>query len=106
MDITHFLIFLIIGAMVGWLAGAIGTTGRNGVMGNSLIGMIGGAASGSLFSLPIIGGGLMVSMVSSAVGAGILLYGVGRFRFKNAKASSIYFKGDELWIRRKPLNRR
>jgi hypothetical protein len=36
----------------------------------------------------------------------ILLKGDDIIIFKNAKESSIYYKGDELWIQRKHLNRR
>ena len=75
------------------------------LLNNILIGIIGGGLSGIVCNLSaIINGGLIESMMTAAIGAGVLLYGFERF--KNANKSSVHFKGDELWIRRKPLSRR
>jgi hypothetical protein len=104
MNITSFLVFTAIGGGAGWLVGTVIKSWGCGVIGNILIGGISGGASGYLYGLPLVGGGLVGSMVVAAIGAGSLLWGVGCYR--NDKESSSYFKGDELWIRRKPLNRR
>jgi uncharacterized membrane protein YeaQ/YmgE (transglycosylase-associated protein family) len=105
MEITDLVIFLVIGTMVGWLAGTIMKSGGFGLPANILIGIVGGVVSGFLFRLMEISrGGLISLMVTAAVGSTVLLYAVGLF--KNGKKSSIHYKGDELWIQRKPLNRR
>jgi uncharacterized membrane protein YeaQ/YmgE (transglycosylase-associated protein family) len=88
MDITGFLIFLIIGGVAGWLAGTIMKGGGFGLPGNILIGIVGGIVGGFLFRLLVIAaGGLIGSMVTAIVGAVGLLYVIGLF--KNRKESSI-----------------
>jgi uncharacterized membrane protein YeaQ/YmgE (transglycosylase-associated protein family) len=105
MEIIDLIIFLIIGTVTGWLAGTIMKSGGFGLLVNILIGIIGGVVGGFLFRLlEITGSGLIGLLVTATAGAVMLLYAFGFF--KNAKESSIHYKGDELWIRRKPLNRR
>jgi uncharacterized membrane protein YeaQ/YmgE (transglycosylase-associated protein family) len=88
MDITGFLIFIVIGAIAGWLAGTIMKGGGFGLPGNILIGIVGGIVGGFLFRLLVIAaGGLIGSMVTATVGAVVLLYVIGLF--KNRKESSI-----------------
>lgn len=88
MDITGFLIFIVIGATAGWLAGTIMKGGGFGLPGNILIGIVGGIVGGFLFRLLVIAaGGLIGSMVTATVGAVVLLYVIGLF--KNRKESSI-----------------
>ncbi len=41
MDITSLIIFLVIGAIAGWLAGIIMKSGGFGLVGNIIIGVIG-----------------------------------------------------------------
>ncbi len=104
MDITSLLIF--IGAAAGWLSGTCMKNGGFGLLGNSLIGIVGGVAGGGVFRLLglSIGGGLIGTMVSVTAGAATLLAVI--VRLKNGKKTSIHYIGDELWLRRKPLNRR
>jgi uncharacterized membrane protein YeaQ/YmgE (transglycosylase-associated protein family) len=88
MDITGFIIFLVIGGVAGWLAGTIMKGGGFGLLGNILIGIAGGIVGGFLFRLLVIAaGGLIGSMVTAIVGAVGLLYVIGLF--KNRKESSI-----------------
>jgi uncharacterized membrane protein YeaQ/YmgE (transglycosylase-associated protein family) len=88
MDITGFVIFLVIGAAAGWLAGTIMKGGGFGLFSNILMGIVGGIVGGFLFRLLVIAaGGLIGSMVTATVGAIALLYVVGLF--KNRKESSI-----------------
>ena len=105
MEITDLLIFLVIGTVAGWLAGIMMKSRGFGLLANILIGILGGVVGGFLFRLlEIAPSGLIGLIVTATVGAVMLLYAFGFF--KNAKESSIHYKGDELWIRRKPLNRR
>ena len=88
MDITGFIIFLVIGAGAGWLAGVSMKGGGFGLIANILIGIVGGIAGGFLFRLLVIAaGGLIGSMVTAMVGAVGLLYVIGHFR--KSKVSSI-----------------
>ena len=51
MDIMGLLIFLVIGALAGWLAGTIMKGGGFGLLGNIIIGIVGGVVGGFLFNL-------------------------------------------------------
>lgn len=75
MDVTGLIIFLIIGAIAGWLAGAIMKGGKFGLIGNIIIGIIGSVIGGSVFGfLGISAGGLIGSIVTATAGAILLLY--------------------------------
>jgi len=78
MDIINLLIFLLVGAIAGWLAGLI-VKGRGfGVAGNIVIGVIGAVVGGYLFGiLGITTGGLLGAIVMATIGAAALLYVVG-----------------------------
>ncbi len=75
MDIISLIIFLAIGALVGWLAGTI-VKGRGfGVIGNIVVGVVGAVVGGFVFGfLGITTGGLLGSIIMATVGAVILLY--------------------------------
>lgn len=75
MDIMSLIIFLAIGALVGWLAGNI-VRGRGfGVLGNILVGIVGAVLGGFVFGLlGITTGGLLGSIIMATIGAVILLY--------------------------------
>lgn len=70
-----FLIFLIVGAIAGWLAGVVVKGGGFGLLGDIVIGIVGGIFAGWLFGyLGIsLGGGILGAIVSAAIGAAILL---------------------------------
>ena len=76
MDLVGILIFLLIGAIAGWLAGQIMKGGSFGLLGDMIIG-IDGAAIAS-FLLPrlgiVIGGGVLGAIVNATIGACILLF--------------------------------
>jgi uncharacterized membrane protein YeaQ/YmgE (transglycosylase-associated protein family) len=75
MGIESLLIFLIIGAIAGWLAGLVVTGYGFGLIGNIVVGIVGAFIAGFLF--PRIGfglgGGIIGSILSAAIGAIILL---------------------------------
>lgn len=75
MDIISLIIFLAIGALVGWLAGTI-VKGRGfGILGNIIVGIVGAVLGGFIFGLfGITTGGLLGAIIMATIGAVILLY--------------------------------
>ena len=74
MTLTGFIIFLVIGAVAGWLAGVIMKGGGYGLVGDIIVGVIGSLIGGWLFGLlGIAAGGLIGSIVAAVVGAIILI---------------------------------
>jgi len=75
----NLVLFLVIGAVAGWIAGQIMKSGGFGVIGNIIVGVIGGVLGGWAFGALGIsaGGGLVGPLVTSVVGAVILLFIVG-----------------------------
>jgi len=73
------LIFLIVGAVAGWLAGQIVKGHGFGLVGNIVVGIVGAFLAG--FLLPCVGlaiGGRMVAAINNAmIGAIILLVLIG-----------------------------
>jgi uncharacterized membrane protein YeaQ/YmgE (transglycosylase-associated protein family) len=74
MDIISLLIFLAIGALVGWLAGFILKENGLGLLGNIIVGIIGSVMGGYLFSLlGITTEGYVGFIIMAVIGAVILL---------------------------------
>ncbi|MBI3433644.1 MAG: GlsB/YeaQ/YmgE family stress response membrane protein [Proteobacteria bacterium] len=75
MAIEVVVIWLIIGAIAGWLAGMIMKGGGYGLVGNIVVGIIGAFIAGWL--LPklgiVIGGGFVAAVINAVIGAVILL---------------------------------
>ena len=72
------IVFLVIGAIVGWLAGVIMKVGGFGVIGNIIVGILGAMLGGWL--LPRLGvtiGGEFGGFITAVIGAVILLFIVG-----------------------------
>jgi uncharacterized membrane protein YeaQ/YmgE (transglycosylase-associated protein family) len=71
----EFLIFLIVGAIAGWLAGVVVKGGGYGLIGDIVVGIVGGFIAGWLFPRfgISLGGGWIAAIISSAIGAIILL---------------------------------
>ena len=75
MDITSLLIFLLIGAVAGWIAGSVMKGKGYGIIGNMVIGIIGAIVGGLLFGLlGISAGGIIGSLVTATVGAIVLIF--------------------------------
>jgi uncharacterized membrane protein YeaQ/YmgE (transglycosylase-associated protein family) len=70
------IVFLVIGAVAGWLAGVIVRGYGLGLVGNIVVGVIGSFIGGWLFSHfhLVHGGGLLGDVVGATVGAVILLF--------------------------------
>lgn len=79
MDATALLVFLIVGAVAGWLAGLIVKGHGFGLVGNIIVGIIGAFLAG--FLLPrlgiAIGGGIVAAIINALIGAVILLVIIG-----------------------------
>jgi uncharacterized membrane protein YeaQ/YmgE (transglycosylase-associated protein family) len=69
MDYVGLLIFIVIGAAAGWVAGILMKGGGFGLLGNIIVGVVGAIAGGLLFSLL----GVIGSIVTAIVGAAALL---------------------------------
>jgi uncharacterized membrane protein YeaQ/YmgE (transglycosylase-associated protein family) len=76
------IIWLIVGAIAGWLAGLIVRGFGFGLLGNILVGIVGALIAGWL--LPrlgiVIGGGLVAAIIHATIGAVVLLLIVGLIR--------------------------
>jgi len=82
MGLEALLIFLVIGAIAGWLAGIIMRGGGFGLIGNIIVGVLGAFIGGYLLPrLGIsVGGGWIDQIVTALIGAVILLFIVGLIR--------------------------
>jgi uncharacterized membrane protein YeaQ/YmgE (transglycosylase-associated protein family) len=74
MTFSGLIMFLLIGAVAGWLAGQIMKGGGYGLIGDIIVGVIGAEIGGWLFGvLGIAAGGLIGSLIAAVVGAIILI---------------------------------
>ncbi|HXQ12473.1 MAG TPA: GlsB/YeaQ/YmgE family stress response membrane protein [Caulobacteraceae bacterium] len=75
MGIESLLIFLLIGALAGWLAGIVVRGGGFGLIGDIVVGVIGSFIGGWVFGLLHIarGSGFLGSVIGAFVGAVVLL---------------------------------
>jgi uncharacterized membrane protein YeaQ/YmgE (transglycosylase-associated protein family) len=82
MDPTTIVIWLVIGAIAGWLAGVIMKGYGFGLIGNIVVGIIGAVIAGWL--LPrlgiYIGAGFVPQVINAVIGAVILLIIIGFIR--------------------------
>ena len=82
MTIEGLIIWLVIGAVAGWLAGQIVKGYGFGLVGNIVAGIIGALIAGWL--LPRIGfalgGSIIADIINAVIGAVILLFVIGLFK--------------------------
>jgi uncharacterized membrane protein YeaQ/YmgE (transglycosylase-associated protein family) len=74
--LVSFIIWLIVGAIAGWLAGQVVRGGGFGLIGDIIVGIIGGFIAGFLLPMlhfPLIGGPYVSAIIQSFIGAVILL---------------------------------
>ena len=76
MDPQALIIWLLIGAIAGWLAGQIMKGGGFGLVGDIVVGIIGAFVAGALFPrLGVnLGGDILGAIISAAIGACVLLF--------------------------------
>jgi uncharacterized membrane protein YeaQ/YmgE (transglycosylase-associated protein family) len=84
MNAEQLLVFLVIGAVAGWLAGKIIKGGGFGILGNIIVGILGAVIGGWLFGILgiSVGGEWIGPLVTATVGAVVLLFVVGLIRSK------------------------
>jgi uncharacterized membrane protein YeaQ/YmgE (transglycosylase-associated protein family) len=75
MGIDSIIVWLIVGATAGWLAGLIVKGGGFGLLGNIVIGIIGAVVAGWLLpALGIhLGTGIIAAIIDSAIGGVVVL---------------------------------
>jgi len=82
MGIESIIVWLIVGAIAGWLAGLIVKGYGFGLIGNIVVGIVGALIAGWL--LPrlgiAIGGGFVAAIINAVIGAVILLVIIGLIR--------------------------
>ena len=75
MDVQSIIIWLIVGAIAGWLAGMVVKGGGFGLIGDIIVGIVGAVIAGWL--LPqlgiVIGSGIIAAIIDAFIGAVILL---------------------------------
>jgi uncharacterized membrane protein YeaQ/YmgE (transglycosylase-associated protein family) len=75
MDIQSIIIWIIVGAIAGWLAGMVVKGGGFGLIGDIVVGIVGAVIAGWL--LPqlgiVIGSGIIAAIIDAFIGAVILL---------------------------------
>lgn len=75
MDIINLILFLVVGALAGWLAGIIMKGRGFGLIGDIIVGIVGAVFGGFVFGLlGITTGGLLGSIIMATIGAIIFLY--------------------------------
>ena len=72
-------LFLLIGALAGWLAGQLMKKGGLGAIGNIIVGCMGAVLGGFLFDLlgVSVKGGFAGSLITALFGAIVLLFLIG-----------------------------
>jgi uncharacterized membrane protein YeaQ/YmgE (transglycosylase-associated protein family) len=75
MGIESLIVFILVGAVAGWLAGLIVKGYGFGIIGNIVVGIVGAFIAGLIF--PAIGlafgGGILAAIIHATIGAVILL---------------------------------
>jgi uncharacterized membrane protein YeaQ/YmgE (transglycosylase-associated protein family) len=82
MTIEALIIWLVIGAVAGWLAGQIVKGYGFGLIGNIVVGIIGAVLAGWLLPLAgfVLVGGIIAAIINAVIGAVILLVVIGLFK--------------------------
>lgn len=72
----HFVMFLVIGLIAGWLAGVLVKGGGFGVVGDMVVGVLGALLGGFIFEKMGVsaGGGPVGGFIVATIGAIILIY--------------------------------
>ena len=81
MDLGGLIVFLLIGALAGWLAGKLMKRGGFGLVGNMALGIVGAVIGGYVLTMfGIAAGGLIGSIITATLGAVLVLFVVGLVR--------------------------
>ncbi len=74
-------LYLLLGAVAGWIAGNLTKGGGFGLLGNIIVGVLGGVLGG--FALGLLGftsSSIIGSLITSVIGAVLLLWIVAKIR--------------------------
>ena len=84
MNTEQLLVFLLIGAIAGWLAGVLMKGGGFGLVGDVIVGVLGAVLGGWLFGILgiSVGGKWVGPLVTATVGAVVLLFVIRLIRNK------------------------
>ncbi len=76
MGIESLVVFILVGAVAGWLAGMIVKGFGYGLLGNIVVGIIGAFIAGMVFPAVglSLGTGIVAAIIHSTIGAVILLF--------------------------------
>jgi uncharacterized membrane protein YeaQ/YmgE (transglycosylase-associated protein family) len=82
MDALSIILWLVVGAIAGWIAGELMRGRGFGLIGNIIVGIVGAVIGGLLFGALNIGPGMGIigSLITAIIGAVILLFIVGLFQ--------------------------
>ncbi|MCG6121686.1 MAG: GlsB/YeaQ/YmgE family stress response membrane protein [Microvirga sp.] len=82
MGVESLLVFLIVGALAGWIAGKMVRGAGFGLIGNIVVGILGAFVAGLI--LPrlgfTVGGGFFAALIHATIGAVVLLFVVRLFK--------------------------
>jgi uncharacterized membrane protein YeaQ/YmgE (transglycosylase-associated protein family) len=78
------IIWIVVGALAGWIAGLIMKGAGFGLLVNIIVGIVGGLLGGWLLGLCglTLGGGFVGSLITSVIGAVVLLFILSFFKKK------------------------
>lgn len=78
-DVIDLVVWLVIGAIAGWLAGQILKGGGFGLIGNIVLGIVGAVVAGWLFPYLgfAVGGPYIAALINALIGSIIVLAVVG-----------------------------
>jgi uncharacterized membrane protein YeaQ/YmgE (transglycosylase-associated protein family) len=78
-ELVDLVVWLVIGAVAGWLAGQIMTGGGLGLVGNIVVGIVGAIVAGWLFPYLgfAVGGPFIGAIINALIGAIIVLFVLG-----------------------------
>ena len=71
---------IVLGALAGFIAGKIMDSGDKGFWMNAILGIVGGFVGGLIGNLLHIGGGWIVGLVLSVIGACLVIFIVSKLR--------------------------
>ena len=76
MDVLTFLLWILIGALAGWIAGELMRGRGFGLVGNIIVGIVGALIGGLIFGALGVGPGfgLIGSLITAVIGAVVLLF--------------------------------
>jgi uncharacterized membrane protein YeaQ/YmgE (transglycosylase-associated protein family) len=78
MGLVNFILFLLVGALAGWLAGVISKGSGFGVAGNIIVGIVGAFLGGLCFGLlGIVAYGLLGRLIFAVLGALLFVWLLG-----------------------------